>query len=79
MLCGADWTACSLMMTLSSDLITCNFSHDNEKVTPAWHGHKVAYWSNYNNVSDAHKRKCEMTYVKWRKCSHYRKQAVEDA
>ena len=56
MLCSAGQTVCSVIMTMFSDLITCDFSHYNEKVTPAWYEHDVVSWSNHNNMSDAYER-----------------------
>ena len=79
LLCGTFWTACSMIMTTSSDNITYDFRHDNDKALRAWYEHKVMSWHNYNNMGDAYKRVCKITHIVWEKCTHFRKQAIEDS
>ena len=64
---------------MSSDNTTNDFRHDNDKLFSAWNQQKVVSWNNHNNMGDAHKRVCKITDVTWGKCSHFRKQAVEDS
>ena len=79
LLCGTGWTACSLIMSLSSDNMTCDFSHDDDSKNPVWYKHKVVSWNSYSNMGDAHRRMHKITDITWGKCTHFRKQAVEDA
>ena len=37
MLCGTHWIVCNIIMTLCQDDVTCDFSHDVDKVFPAWY------------------------------------------
>ena len=79
MLYGAGWIACSVKMSMSSDNATCNFRRDNDKASPAWHPHKVVSWNDHNNVGDACKIAYKISDVTWGKCTHVRKQDVEDS
>ena len=63
-------------MSLCSDTIKCEFSHDNDKELPVWHQYEVVSWREHNNMRDAFKRTCEITNATWAKCTHFRKQGT---
>ena len=65
MLCVTGWTACSIIINSSSDNITHDFRHDNDKALPAWYQYKFVSWSNYNNLGDDCKRVCKITDIAW--------------
>ena len=78
MLCGARWTACNVIMSLGYDDRNYDFSHDNERKLPAWNEHKVVSWRLCSNMKETCERMRKVTDVSRAKCTHMRKQGVED-
>ena len=80
-LCGTFWTGSSIVYKFAHDpeFKEMSFHHKDSNINPAWYTLNFIKWNTYDQMYTVYKRTYDKTGVSWAKCTHLRRQGVDDA
>jgi hypothetical protein len=79
--CGTGWMACSLIYKFSHypEYMNTSFHHADKDINPDWYKLRLVGWDDYKPMYNVYDRLYKTTKIKWAKCTHFRRQMIDDA
>jgi hypothetical protein len=80
-LCGTGWMAASTIFRFAHDpfYLNMSFRHEDGDRTPPWYSLKIVSWNQYSPMYNAFTDLYKFLDISWAKCTHFRRQAIDDA